>query len=123
MIIDNKIVKAESGKCLRLSFNNKLYDQLDLGNNTILVNGSFVDVNITLDNIEEVYPVKLENTTYYSSAVDYDHLVAELVRSKYSIDEELAIQANARIGHEPEKEEQFQAWRAKCKQVAKQIFA
>jgi hypothetical protein len=37
--------------------------------------------------------------------VDYDHLVAELIRNKYSIDEELAIQANARIGHEPEKEE------------------
>lgn len=54
----------------------------------------------------------------------YDALVTTLIRMRYSLDAELALQANLRYdakGHE-EEEKTFQDWRVKCKNAAKNFL-
>lgn len=70
---------------------------------------------------------KLESQSGYihcTGIPSYDELVTALIRMHYSLDAELALQANLRYdakGHENE-EKAFQDWRVKCKNAAKNFL-
>lgn len=54
----------------------------------------------------------------------YAELVTNLIRLKYTLDDELALAANLRAGDNNAKtaEFEFQTWRAFCKEMAKQLI-
>lgn len=115
----NNIITADEGKLLKC--HDSISNQFILGNNYILINDIPSLINITLQDIIEVRPVSIDNITYYISKTNYPELVSELIRLKYSLDDELALIANARKG-DFSKEEEFQNWRLKCKQIAKDLI-
>lgn len=96
-------IHAESGK--KLKYNNNLYSYLPIDK---------------INEVQEVYPVLVYTDTYYISGTTYEDIVSELIRQKYSLDAELALIANSRIG-KTSKEEEFQSWRKICKEVAKKL--
>ena len=114
----NNIVTADEGKLLKCY--DSISNQFVLGNNYVLINNAPSLINITLQDIIEVYPISIDNITYYVSKTNYSELVSELIRLKYSLDDELALIANIRKG-DYSTEDDFQKWRSKCKQIAKQI--
>lgn len=117
MIINNNIVKADQGKYLKTKYD--ILQELTLGEYQTLINGEIITRENKLEDITEVIPVRINNEIYYVSDIsNYNKLVTELIRLKYTLDEELAIAANARVGNNKD-EEEFQNWRSICKSVAK----
>ena len=49
----------------------------------------------------------------------YDNLVSELIHHKYSVDAEIALLNNFYINGESDEFNEYQSWRTKCKEVAK----
>lgn len=94
---------AEPGK--RLKYKDTLYSSIE---------------GVLEEDIKEVYPVCINTDTYYISSTNYSDIVTELIRQKFSLDQELALIANARIGKTSD-EEDFQNWRAICKETAKRL--
>lgn len=117
----NKIIPIEGAK-LKTKYSNHEYDTLYLGSSAIYVGDTFKRVNLTLDDIIEIKHINIDNKDYIVTlSENYGELVNNLIRLKYSTSDELALLANARIG-KVDGEEEFQAWRVKCKQVAKQLL-
>lgn len=86
-------------------------------------NGELVKFTITPDDIQEVFQVELDGEHFRVKGDDYAELVTNLIRLRYTIDDELALAANIRAGKDVEqKEEEFQTWRAFCKEMAKQLL-
>lgn len=93
--------------------------QIALGEYKTLSNGIINTYDITIDNVKEVYPIRIEDDIYYvTDKSNRDKSITELIRAKYSLDQELAISANARLGN-TEDDKQFQRWRQLCKQAIK----
>lgn len=123
MKIKNNKAIAESGKFLRLCYDNQLYDSIELGKRYILINDKPTLVELTINDITEVQLINVpELGEVCVSSTTYSKLVTELIRLKYSLDDELALIANSRIKDMSQKEQDFQAWRKICKQVAKQNY-
>lgn len=120
MEIINNIAKATGNNKLKTPIG--IRDSIKLGYDFGYPNGIKVEYNITTDDIIEVYPVNIDNTVYYVESKNYSDLVTELIRIKYSLNDELALQANYRLNGDSEEEKQFQDWRTKCKNIAKQII-
>lgn len=118
MIKEGNVLKADEGK--KLLYKDSFYSELYLDGQLVNVNGEIKLSPINESEVKEVYPVLIYSDTYYISATDYAGIISELIRQKYSLDDELAIAANARIG-KTSGEEEFQNWRQKCKEVAKEI--
>lgn len=119
IIKGNKVVPSE-GKFLKLedSINTEFY----LGDNVVEKNGKLISVNLSnFDNVKEVYPVNVGENTYFISSTEYGDIVTELIRYKYSINQELALYANFCLGKDIEENIQFQNWRKMCKEVAKKL--
>lgn len=119
---ENNILIADEGKYLKLKYNNFLNKNIELGNVFVFDGEKTILKNIDITDVLEVYPVFIDNNCYYISAKDYSNAVSELIRQKYSLDDELALIANSRLNINKDKEEEFQAWRVKCKEAAKKIF-
>ena len=52
----------------------------------------------------------------------YDVLVSELIHHKYSVDAEIALLNNYYLDGESDEFKEYQSWRAKCKEAAKQYL-
>lgn len=105
IIKGNKVVPSE-GKFLKLedSINTEFY----LGDNVVEKNGKLISVNLSnFDNVKEVYPVNVGENTYFISSTEYGDIVTELIRYKYSINQELALYANFCLGKDIEENIQF----------------
>lgn len=120
MVVKDNKVTASSGKYLKYKSN--IYTELTLGQNFICINGATTLVNIQLGDIIEVYPVRIFNKDYFVQSTNYNELVTELIRLKYTLDEELALIANSRIKDCSDEEQEFQDWRKVCKETAKHII-
>ena len=121
MIITGKKAIADEGKYLKLE--NSIKKEIYLGNNYIEKDGKTVLFNVvTFNDIKEVYPVDINGVAYYISATTYGDIVSELIRQKYTIDQELAMYANHSIGTHTQEFNEFQEWRIICKETAKKLI-
>lgn len=116
--IDN-IVYADNGKVLRHF--DKLSSQFQLGENKSLVKGEIITTLIDIKDIEELVPFDLEGKKYYIKEGSKDQMITALIRERYSLDNELALTANSRLG-KTDGEEAFQSWRSVCKEAIKQYL-
>lgn len=115
------ILFADNGKSLKTPYG--YFDVVTLGEKTVIKDGKMTTEYYDKKNIKEVTKIQVGDTFYYiEDVIDYGTLVTELIRQKYSLDDELALMANARLGINKDQEEEFQAWRVKCKEAAKKIF-
>ena len=119
MIKENNIIKASEGKVLRTPLG--FTKEISLGVAKLIDNGKVVEINIEPTSISEVTPVRINGEIAYIESTDYANAVSELIRFKYSLDAELALIANARLG-DNSGEEEFQNWRRLCKETAKKVF-
>lgn len=120
MTKEKRIIKASEGFVLQTKYG--IFNDVILGTSEAIIDGKIVQINFKEDEIKEVRPVFINDTVYYISSTNYADAVSELIRQKYSLDNELALIANARLNINQDKEEQFQNWRAQCKAAAKKIF-
>lgn len=117
MIQKGNLVIADKGKYLQTPYG--ILQEVELGEFPSIVNGKEIIKNYKLQDIYEVTPIRIQNNIYYvQDTSNYSKLVSELIRIKYSLDDELALIANARLGN-LEGEEDFQNWRTLCKTAAK----
>lgn len=107
MRIEGKIVIADIGKVLNV-FGTE-YESYTIG-----LNGA------TLNDIKEGKNIPINNKLTFIPYQNYGELVTNLIRTKYSLDEELALMANSRIKSNSKEERDFQKWRRQCKLLAKQ---
>lgn len=77
-----------------------------------------VAINVTIDDIDEGYLYEGQ----FIKGTTYNELVTSLIRTKYTLDDELALQANYRLNTDSEEEQTFQEWRSKCKEIAKSLL-
>lgn len=120
MKVINNIVKADSGKYLKCK--SELASEFALGSTFVCINGVTTLQTITLEDIKEVQFVRVQDIDCYIEATNYNDAVTELIRQKYTLDQELALHANAYIKDNSKQMEEYQSWRQVCKQVAKKIF-
>ena len=120
MRVENNIVIADEGKLLKYRFG--FCEQLSLDTRTTVENGQIVLYTPKVDDIKEVIPYRMDENIYYLESTNYPNLVSELIRIKYSVDDELALEANYRINGDSKEEQEFQNWRKECKKIAKQIL-
>lgn len=122
MIKHENILTADPGKFLKHKEFDGLRNTFVLGTSHYNVNGEIKLVNVTESDIIEVYIVIIDDVNYVVEGNNYGELVTNLIRQKYSLDDELALIANLRLNKNLDKEQEFQDWREKCKNAAKQIF-
>ena len=122
MIKENNKIIASPNKFLKIKGSDELRQSVFIGKTYAYINGKIQLIDISEENIYEVTPVVIDNEQFYISSTTYPEIVTELIRQKYSLDDELALMANARLGINKDYEEEFQAWRIKCKEAAKKIF-
>lgn len=119
MILQNNTLIASPGKYLMCG--SELAEKFTLGKKFVYNNGKTTLINIAIEDVKEVYPVRVCDTDYYVVSTEYGELVSELIRQKYTLDAELALIANYRLHGVTPEEEEFQEWRKLCKEAAKQI--
>ena len=124
MIKNNNAIIADEGKYLKVKNSNTFKKKVILGSEIILINNIPTVVTIKEEDVQEGIPVIIKDTKYFVTATSYEEAVTELIRTKYSLDFELALYANLRVN--PDKynaeEEEFQKWRTICKKTAKSLF-
>lgn len=121
MIITGNKAVADEGKYLKLE--DTLKKEIYLGNNYIKRNGETIMFNVlSFNDIKEVYPVDINGVAYYISATSYGDIVSELIRCKYTLDQELAIHANYYLNKGKDEMNSFQEWRQICKDTAKRLI-
>lgn len=129
MKVINNIVKADSGKYLK--YKSELASEFTLGKKFVCIDGITTLQTIKLEDIKEVQLVRIKDLDCYISANNYEQAVTELIRQKYTLDQELALHANLfKVvngflipSNEKNKEfVEFENWRQICKQTAKKIF-
>ncbi len=122
MKIDGNLITPEEGNKLSIRNFNKYFDELFLGRNNYYINDKIQKLNLSIDDIFEVRFIKIDDIEYaVELSNDYGKLVTNLIRLRYSLDDELAISSNIRLG-DYSKEKDFQDWRQKCKNIAKEIL-
>ena len=119
MKIDGNLVIADAGKALKTP--NGIFEQVSLGVFEGFKDGKAYIIENKLEDITEVSSVRILNDIYYVESKEYGNIVTELIRKKYSIDQELALYANSYIKDNSEDMEKYQTWRVLCKQAAKKI--
>ena len=106
MKIEGKIVTSDYGKVLNVF-------GTEYTSYTIGLNGA------TLSDIKEGKNIPINGEIKFIPYQNYGELVTNLIRTKYSLDEELALMANSRIKSNSEEEIIFQQFRKQCKLLAK----
>lgn len=117
-IFDNKII-PENGNCLKIKPTGEIVDSVYLGNYVIEQNGVKIRIEVSPNDVIEVYPLYIDNDLVFVENKSYDKLVSELIRLKYSIDDEIALHSNSLIKDNSKQLEDYQNWRKKCKEIAK----
>lgn len=116
----NNLIYADEGKMLKTP--NGYTNVTTVGTHTIVKDGEVLTSTINLEDIEEFSVIWINSEPYYVKSTEYGDLVTELIRSKYSLDQELALYANSRIEPNSSKEVEFQNWRSLCKKAAKRFL-
>lgn len=77
------------------------------------------------EDYEEVTVIDIEGQQIVINATEYDMIVTELIRYKYTLDAELALVNNYQWDSEKYKDEytEFQKWRSACKDAARYYLA
>lgn len=124
MIKDGKTYTAEGKRVLyipKLDLTTKVYST---GTVMLPVNGKLKSITVNPGDIQEVFQVQLDGEDFKVKGDTYAELVTNLIRLKYTLDDELALAANLRAGDNNAKtaEFEFQTWRAFCKEMAKQLI-
>lgn len=120
MTIKNNTVFAEEGKYLKTKVG--IVQSISIGKYIALIDNNIITEFINESEIIEVTPVLVEDEICYITSSNYNDAVSELIRSKYTLDQELALYSNFRLGKDLDEEEQFQKWRSACKRAAKHLF-
>lgn len=124
MIKDGNTYTAEGKRVLyipKLDLTTKMYT---CGTVMLPRDGKLTKFVIKPTDIQEVFQVKLDGEDFKIKGDTYAELVTNLIRLKYTLDDELALAANLRVGSVEAKsaEFEFQTWRAFCKEMAKQLI-
>lgn len=119
---EGNIVIADEGKSLRTPFG--IFTRIPLGTSKCYKDGEVQEDNLKMKDIEEVTPVRILDNVYYASSSEYGDIVTELIRCKYSLDQELALYANSFLDPDSfkKKMDEYQEWRSLCKEAAKKIY-
>lgn len=115
-------VKAENGRILFIEPTGVYTDYAILGNRLEYKDGQRLEYTLTEQNVHEGYMTNIDGEQKFVKASSYSELVSGLIRLKYSIDDELALMANSRVKSVSSEERQFQSWRKKCKEIARQLI-
>ena len=115
-------VKAENGRILFIEPTGVYTDYAILGNRLEYKDGQRLEYTLTEQNVHEGYMTNIDGEQKFVKASSYSELVSGLIRLKYSIDDELALMANSRVKSVSSEERQFQNWRKKCKEIARQLI-
>ena len=115
-------VKAENGRILFIEPTGVYTDYAILGNRLEDKDGQRLEYTLTEQNVHEGYMTNIDGEQKFVKASSYSELVSGLIRLKYSIDDELALMANSRVKSVSSEERQFQSWRKKCKEIARQLI-
>jgi hypothetical protein len=67
--------------------------------------GKLKEFTINPEDIEEVFQIELDGEKYRVKGDTYAELVTNLIRLRYTIDDELALSANIRTGKDVEQQE------------------
>ena len=97
MIKNNNTIIADEGKYLKVKNSNTFKKKVILGSEIILINDVPTIVTIKEEDVQEGIPVIIKDTKYFVTATSYEEAVTELIRTKYSLDFELALYANLRV--------------------------
>lgn len=97
MIKNNNAIIADEGKYLKVKNSNTFKKKVILGSEIILINNIPTVVTIKEEDVQEGIPVIIKDTKYFVTATSYEEAVTELIRTKYSLDFELALYANLRV--------------------------
>lgn len=125
-----KVLTVKHGHQLRWNVDGSLWgESVSLGL-VWVVGGELVDDGVEMleDQFTDVIVAEIDGETVvveHAEAVEtYEALVTALIRTRYTIDAELALAANVRSDPEGYAGEDaaFQAWREKCKAKAREIF-
>ena len=115
-------VKAENGRILFIEPTGVYTDYAILGNRLEYKDGQRLEYTLTEQNVHEGYMTNIDGEQRFVKASSYSELVSGLIRLRYSIDDELALMANSRVKSVSSEERQFQSWRKKCKEIARQLI-
>lgn len=113
-------MKAKEGYYYRNKYTNESSQEVTLGKASVIKDGKVQTVNLTKNDFELVRRIFIEGNEYFVASDSYADIVTELIRKKYTLNDELAIMANSRLGNTSQ-EDQFQHWRSLCKEAAKQL--
>ena len=119
---DGRTLYAEGKKVLYIKKLNKYTRQYTCGTVMLPIEGVLQEVTITPEDVEEVYKIEIDGNTYRVKGDNYEELVTNLIRLKYSLDWELSLIANSRIRDISKDDEAFQDWRAESKKIAKNLI-
>lgn len=119
---DGRTLYAEGKKVLYIEKLNKYTRQYTCGTVMLPIEGVLQEVTVTPEDVEEVYKVEIDGNTYRVKGDNYEELVTNLIRLKYSLDWELSLIANSRIRDISKDDEAFQNWRAESKKIAKNLI-
>ena len=117
---ENNIVIADEGKVLKTP--NGIFNEVPLGTFIGWKDGEKYTVTNILEDIIEVTPIRILDKVYYITSNSYGEIVTELIRQKYTLDQELALYANSYIKDNSKDMEDYQYWRELCKEAAKKIY-
>lgn len=120
----NKVI-AKEGKILLWNADNSILGiEVYCGKN-FWYNGKYISegIDMTPDDIIEMSYVDIDGKVYtINNDNSYDILVSELIHHKYSIDAEISLLNNYYLNGENNEFKEYQSWRAKCKEAAKQYL-
>ena len=119
---DGRTLYAEGKKVLYIEKLNKITTQYTCGTVMLPIEGVLQPVTVTPDDVIEGYKVTIDNDDYILEGETYGDLVSEIIRIKYSLDDELALIANSRIRDISKEDEAFQEWRKQSKKIAKSLL-
>ena len=119
---DGRTLYAEGKKVLYIEKLNKYTRQYTCGTVMLPIEGVLQEVTVTPEDVEEVYKVEIDGNTYRVKGDNYEELVTNLIRLKYSLDWELSLIANSRIRDISKDDEAFQNWRVESKKIAKNLI-
>ena len=117
----NKVI-AEEGKILLWKADNSVLGTEVYCGKNFYYNGEYIPegINMTPNDIIEVCYVDIDGKIYtIHNDNSYDNIVSELIHHKYSVDAEIALLNNFYINGENDEFNEYQSWRTKCKEVAK----
>lgn len=120
---EGNILYAENKKVLYIEKLNKICKQYTCGSVMLPIEGALQRVTVNPEDIIECYIVPIDGVDYKIQGNTYGELVTNLIRTKYSLDDELALVANSRLEYfDLNKEKKFQDWRQTCKEIAKELM-